>query len=40
MIIHQRLTTTIKLLDAVYGFRAKRGKGTAIMNVKMLMQKA
>jgi hypothetical protein len=40
MIIHQRLTTSIKLHDVVHGFRANRGTGTSTMNVKLLMQKA
>jgi hypothetical protein len=39
-IIHLRLMSTIKLHEAVNGFRENRGTGTATMNAKLLMQKA
>jgi hypothetical protein len=40
MIIHLRLTSTIKLHEAVHRFWEHRGTGTATMNIKLLMQKA
>jgi Reverse transcriptase (RNA-dependent DNA polymerase) len=40
MIIHLQLLTTIKLHNAVHGFRTQRGTGTATINVKLLLQKA
>jgi hypothetical protein len=40
MIIHLRLLTTIRLHEAVHGFRTNRVAGTATMQVKLLMQKA
>jgi Reverse transcriptase (RNA-dependent DNA polymerase) len=39
LIIHRRLSSSIQLHDAVHGFRKQRGTGTAIMNVKLLLQK-
>jgi Reverse transcriptase (RNA-dependent DNA polymerase) len=40
MIIHLRLTSAIKLHEAIHGFTTNRGTGLATMNVKLLMQKA
>jgi len=37
-IINRRLCEKVKLDDALHGFRAKRGTGTAIMEVKLLAQ--
>ena len=37
-IINRRLCDKVKLDDALHGFRAKRGTGTAIMEVKLLAQ--
>ena len=37
-IINQRLSSTIVLDDALHGFRAKRGTGSAIMEAKLLAQ--
>jgi Reverse transcriptase (RNA-dependent DNA polymerase) len=38
MIIHRRSTSSINLHESIHGFRTHRGTGTAIMNVKLLMQ--
>lgn len=37
-IINQRFSSTIVLDDALHGFRAKRGTGSAIMEAKLLAQ--
>jgi Reverse transcriptase (RNA-dependent DNA polymerase) len=38
MIIHRRLTSTINLHESIHGFCTQRGTGTAITNIKLLMQ--
>jgi hypothetical protein len=39
-IINVRLTTSITFHDALHGFRAKRGTGTAILEVKLMQELA
>jgi Reverse transcriptase (RNA-dependent DNA polymerase) len=39
MIIHPRLTLTIILHESIHGFRQYQGTGTAIINLKILLQK-
>jgi Reverse transcriptase (RNA-dependent DNA polymerase) len=39
LIIHRRLPSSRQLHDAVHGLRKQRGTGTAIINVKLLLQK-
>ena len=40
VILHHRLTTGIKLNDALHGFREGRGTGTATLEAKLLQQLA
>jgi Reverse transcriptase (RNA-dependent DNA polymerase) len=39
MLIHGRLNATIKLHKSIHGFQTQQGTRTAIMQVKLLMQK-
>ena len=39
-ILHRRLTTAITYHDALHGFRACRGTGTATLKAKLLQQLA
>ena len=39
-ILHRRLTTAITYHDALHGFRAGRGTGTATLEAKLLQQLA
>ena len=40
VILHRRITTGIKLHDALHRFREGCGKGTAILEAKLLQQLA
>ena len=39
-IIHVRISTSVTFCEVLHGFRAKRGTGTAIIEVKMIQELA